>query len=247
MSPRTVHLRVPATCRPRGSRDRERSAITESIEEYVEGIWRLQQEVASVGTGDLAQYMNVAPASVSPMLRRLAEHGLVAHTPYQGVRCTARGHDMAVSLLRKHRLLECLLVDLLGLPWDGVHELACKLEHHISDDVANRIASVVGHPDTCPHGNPIDATRTDEAVRLADVGVGQAVVVARVTDERAEFLAYLLEVGLVPPARALVLERPPFGDVMTLRLDDARRTVPVGREVANAVWVRREANGGSPR
>ena len=120
MAVKEFNIRVPATCRPKGARDHDKSQLTESIEEYVEGIWRLQREVHTVGTGEIAQYMNVAPASVTTMLKKMSEMGLVEHTPYQGVRCTEKGEALAVDLLRKHRLLERLLVDFLGLPWDDV-------------------------------------------------------------------------------------------------------------------------------
>src|SRR5256714_333765 len=171
MPVREFQIRVPATCRP-NAKDHEKSQLTESIEEYTEGIWRLEREVSTVGTGEIAQYMNVAPASVTTMLKRMSELGLVEHTPYQGVKCTEKGEAVAVNLLRKHRLLERLLVDFLDLPWDDVHDLACKLEHYISMDVADQIERALGFPTTCPHGNPVDAMHDDRSVRLADCEVG---------------------------------------------------------------------------
>src|SRR5947208_3048166 len=201
MAVREFQIRVPATCRPKGAKDHDKSQLSESIEEYVEGIWRLEREVDNVGTGEIAQYMNVAPASVTTMLKRLAERGLVEHTPYQSVRCTPKGEELAVNLLRKHRLVERLLVDFLGLPWDGVHDLACKLEHYISMDVADRIAAALGEPKTCPHGNPVDATLEDGSYRLSDAETGTPLTVVKITDEREEFLAYLFDIGLVPGQR----------------------------------------------
>ncbi len=237
MPVREIQLRVPSVCRPRGARDRDRGEITESIEEYVEGIWRLEREVQTVGTGEIAQYMDVAPASVTTMLKRLAELGLVEHVPYQGVRCTEKGEALAVTLLRKHRLLERLLVDFLELPWDGVHDLACKLEHYISLDVADRIEHALGHPTTCPHGNPVDATADDGARRLADASPGDRLSVVRVTDEREAFLAYLQDIGLVPGADVTLLERTPFGDVLSIDVAGRDRPVAVGVQVAASIWV----------
>jgi DtxR family Mn-dependent transcriptional regulator len=240
MPVKDVHLRVPATCRPKGARDRERTEITESVEEYVEGIWRLEREVTTVGTGEIAQYMNVAPASVTTMLKRLADLGLVEHLPYQGVRCTEKGETLAVELLRKHRLIERLLVDFLELPWDGVHDLACKLEHYISGDVASRIARALGDPKTCPHGNPVDAMLDDGSARLSDMAAGPNLTVVKVTDEREEFLSYLYDIGLIPGTQIQILERTPFGDVLTLHVEGRDRPVAVGKEVATAVWVRQK-------
>src|SRR5580658_10514887 len=164
---RELMLRVPPSCRPRQAKDRDPKELTESIEEYTEGIWRLQEELEVVSSGDVAKYMSVSPASATTMLKRLAELHLVEHTPYQGVRLTKRGEEISISLLRKHRLVERLLVDFLELPWEDVHELACKLEHYLSEDVADRIAKAMNYPTTCPHGNPVDATVKDDARRLS--------------------------------------------------------------------------------
>src|ERR1041385_9247257 len=143
---REVQLRVPASCRPKAARDSEKHELTESIEEYTEGIYRLQEEMEVVSTGDIAKYMSVAPASVTTMLKKLSELHLVEHTPYQGVRLTEKGEALSVALLRKHRLVERMLVDFLELPWDDVHDLACKLEHYLSEDVADRIAKAMNYP-----------------------------------------------------------------------------------------------------
>ena len=234
---REVSLRVPATCRPRAARDREKHELSESIEEYTEGIFRLQEEVEAVSTGDIARYMTVSPASVTTMLKRLAEFGLVEHTPYQGVRLTAKGEELSVSLLRKHRLVERMLVDFLELPWEDVHDLACKLEHYLSEEVADRIARALNYPTTCPHGNPVDALAKDSARRLSDTAVGEDLIVARISDERIEFLTYVLEIGLVPHTRIRVQSRTPFGDVMTLHVDGKDAHVAIGRDVAGSIWV----------
>ncbi|HXG24610.1 MAG TPA: metal-dependent transcriptional regulator [Chthonomonadales bacterium] len=240
MAVKDVRLRVPATCRPKGAREHDKNEITETIEEYVEGIWRLQREMDTVGTGDIAKYMNVAPASVTTMLKRLAEMGFVEHTPYEFVRCTEKGKDLAIELLRKHRLIERLLVDFLGLPWDDVHDLACKLEHYISADVADNISRALDNPKTCPHGNPVDATFEDGSWRLDDAVVGDVLRIVKITDERPEFLSYLYEVGLLPETQIKITERTPFGDVLTVEIEGRQKPLAVGREVSTAVWVRRE-------
>jgi DtxR family Mn-dependent transcriptional regulator len=238
MPSRNIYLRVPATCRPISAREAASSRITEPIEEYVEGIWRLQKQVATVGTGEIAQYMNVAPASVTPMLKRMAALGLVEHRPYQGVRCTEKGEAMAVELLRRHRLIECLLVDFLKLPWHGVHDLACKLEHYISPSVADHIDRALGHPSRCPHGNPILDTSADGSVPLAEVSVPSHVEVVKVTDEREEFLRYLTTLNLLPGKRVQLLSRTPFGDVLTLCVEGKEEPAAVGGEVSASVYVR---------
>ena len=234
---REMLLRVPATCRPRAARDREKHELSESIEEYTEGIYRLQDEMEMVSTGDIARYMTVSPASVTTMLKRLVEFGLVEHTPYQGVRLTPKGEALSVSLLRKHRLVERMLVDFLELPWEDVHDLACKLEHYLTEEVADRIARALNYPTTCPHGNPVDARERDSARRLSDAAVGDHLVVARISDERIEFLTYILEIGLLPQTRIHVEARTPFGDVMTLRVAGKDAAVAIGRDVAGSIWA----------
>jgi DtxR family Mn-dependent transcriptional regulator len=231
-----VMLRVPASCRP-SAHNREKHELTESIEEYTEGIYRLQEELEVVSTNDIARYMCVAAPSVTTMLKKLTDLGLVDHTPYKGVHLTEKGEALSIALLRKHRLVERMLVDFLELPWDDVHELACKLEHYISEDVADRIAKALNYPKTCPHGNPVDATENDGSRRLAGGAVGDNLTVAKITDERLEFLSYVMEIGLLPGTRVQVKARTPFGDVMTLRVEGLDEPVAIGCEVANSIWV----------
>ena len=234
---RDIHLRVPATCRPKAAREREKFELTESIEEYTEGIYRLQEEMEVVSTGDIAKYMTVAPASVTTMLKRMAELGLVEHAPYQGVSLTPKGKALSISLLRKHRLVERLLVDFLELPWDDVHDLACKLEHYLSEDVADRIAKAMNYPTTCPHGNPVDATFKDGSYRLSDAETGDRLIVGKITDERMEFLSYVMEIGLLPGTSFYVKSRTPFGDVMTLEIEGKDGSIAIGHEVSRCIYV----------
>ena len=237
---REVLLKVPPSCRPKGANDSQKTELSEIIEEYTEGIYRLQEELEIVGTGDIAKYMCVKPPTVTVTLKRLQELGLADHTPYQGVRLTEKGKQLSIALLRKHRLVERMLVDFLELPWDDVHDLACKLEHYISEDVADRIAKAMNHPTTCPHGNPIDATFNDQSRRLDSCAVGEQMKVVKITDERVEFLTYVLDIGLVPGVRVELKSRTPFGDVMTLGVEQEDGTVAdvaIGRDVAASIWV----------
>ena len=174
---------------------------------------------------------------VTGAAKKLTDIGLVEHTPYKGVHLTEKGEVLSVALLRKHRLVERMLVDFLELPWDDVHELACKLEHYISEDVADRIAKALNYPKTCPHGNPVDATVNDGSHRLEERSVGDELTVAKITDERLEFLSYVMDIGLIPGAHVQVKSRTPFGDVMTLRVEGKDDPIAIGRDVANSIWV----------
>lgn len=226
-------LRVPASCRP-GDQDKSKRLFSESVEEYVEGIFRLQKEVEKVSTGEIATYMCVSAGSATAMIKKLHELGLVHHVPYQGIRLTPLGEKFAKQLTRAHRILERFLVDELELPWNDVHELACKLEHYISDDIIDRIDRKLGHPQFCPHGNPVDPDAADPSVRLQDAAAG-GLRVYKITDERIEFLQHLEEAGLVPGAEFRAVSSTRIDNLIHLEI--AGRPVTVGKEVARHVWV----------
>lgn len=233
MAAREISLRVPASCRPGDQHQRER-AHSESVEEYVEGIFRLQKEVERVSTGEIATYMMVSAGSATAMVKRLAEMDLVEHAPYQGIRLTELGEKVAKQLTRSHRILERLLVDVLELPWNDVHELACKLEHYISEDIIDRIDAKLGYPKTCPHGNPVDADEPDPSTRLQDAKAGR-LRVHRVSDERVEFLQHLESLGLLPGVEFEAVGSSQIDSLIHLQI--AGKEVTVGREVARHLWV----------
>ncbi|MGV3617612.1 MAG: metal-dependent transcriptional regulator [Fimbriimonas sp.] len=233
MPAREISLRVPASCRPGDQHQRER-AFSESVEEYVEGIFRLQKEVDRVSTGEVATYMMVSAGSATSMVKKLAEMNLVEHEPYQGIRLTEFGEKVAKQLTRSHRILERFLVDVLELPWSDVHELACKLEHYISEDIIDRIDSKLGHPTTCPHGNPVDADAPDPSIRLQDAKAGP-LRVHRISDERVEFLVHLESLGLKPGAEFEAIGSSQIDSLIHLRI--AGREATVGKEVARHLWV----------
>jgi DtxR family Mn-dependent transcriptional regulator len=233
MSAKEFSIRVPASCRP-GHEATSQRAFTESVEEYVEGIFRLQKEVERVSTGEIAVYMCVSAGSATTMVKKLAEMALVEHEPYQGIRLTTFGEKVAKQLTRSHRILERFLVDHLDLPWDDVHELACKLEHYISEDIIDRIDTKLGHPATCPHGNPIDIDAPDTSIRLQDAGVGKLRVV-RISDERVEFLRHLASIGMRPGVEFEALGSTAIDSLIHLQIDGRETTV--GKEVARHLWV----------
>ena len=232
-SKETISLRVPASCRP-GDEHKTQRAFSESVEEYIDGIYRLQNEVDRVSTGEVATYMYVSAGSATTMIKKMAELGLVNHTPYQGIRLTEFGEKVAKQLTRAHRILEVFLVDHLGLPWNDVHELACKLEHYISEDIIDRIDAKIGHPEFCPHGNPVNADDPDPSIRLEAARLGR-LRVRKITDERIEFLQYLEDLGLKPGAEFEAVGGTPIDSLIHLKIED--RDVTVGREVGRHLWV----------
>ena len=228
-----ISLRVPASCRP-GDEHKTQRAFSESVEEYVEGIFRLQKEVERVSTGELATYMCVSAGSATTMVKKMADLGLVLHEPYQGIRLTGFGEKVAKQLTRAHRILERFLVDELELPWNDVHELACKLEHYISEDIIDRIDRKLGHPKVCPHGNLVDPDAEDFSIRLQDAPVGP-LRVARISDERVAFLQYLEDLGLKPGTEFEAVGSTAIDSLIHLRVGET--PVTVGMEVARHLWV----------
>lgn len=132
-----------------------RRALTASVEDYLKAVLDLERDGGAAATTSLAARLGVAPASVTGMVRRLAEQGLLTHTPYRGVRLTVAGRRAALTTLRRHRVIEAYLATVLGMPWDRVHAEAERLEHAASDDLVDRMAAALGEPAVDPHGAPI--------------------------------------------------------------------------------------------
>jgi DtxR family Mn-dependent transcriptional regulator len=196
--------------------------LSAATEDYAKAIFALQADAGGpVSTTAVADRLGVTPASASGMLRRLAEHGLVAHRPYHGVELTTDGRRVALRVLRHHRLLETYLARSLGVPWDRVHDEAEVLEHVLSDELEALIADKLGHPTHDPHGDPIPSAELvledRPCERLAALEAGATGVIARVSDSEPEMLRYLAERGIAPGARFEVLERQPFDGPLFVR------------------------------
>lgn len=218
------------------------TSLTASAEDYLKAVYELERRGVAASTNDLAQELRVAPASVSGMVRRLAEQGLLAHEPYRGARLTAAGRLAALRTLRRHRVIESYLVRALGYPWDRVHEEAERLEHAASDELVDRMAEAVGEPAVDPHGAPIPTRdgSVDETHRasLAELAAGARATVSRVRDEDGSLLRYLGELGIRPGAVVAVVERAPFDGPIRLEVDGVERTV--GTPVATTVLVEQD-------
>jgi DtxR family Mn-dependent transcriptional regulator len=211
-----------------------------AIENYLKTMYAVERAGEKITTSALAARLGIQPASVTGMVKRLADMALVSYTPYGAAALTAEGRRAALAVIRNHRLIERFLVDTLSVPWDEVHDEAHKLEHALSDALVDRIEAFLGHPDTCPHGSPIPTADGEIAapiqILLADLSLGQAAVVSEVDDDDAAFLRYLGELGLVPGAEVKPLGMAPFDGPITLRISDQERSV--GASVTNRVWVR---------
>lgn len=211
-------------------------AKTERMEMYLKAVFTLHHTAPPATVSKVAEFMGVSAPSASEMLRRLEQQGYVRGAD-EGFNLTPSGREKATTVVRRLRLAERLLTDVLKLPLAKVYDEACKMEHVISDEVEDRLAAVLGHPATCPHGLPIPGERQPVVATrpLTEVAPGQAVEVASVPEEDSAMVAYLAEQGLVPGASAAVEEVAPFNGPLTIRLGGARRAI--GREVAARVRV----------
>jgi DtxR family Mn-dependent transcriptional regulator len=203
---------------------RHSAAATEAVEDYAKAIYTLAGRLdGPVPTSALAERLDVAPSSVTAMLKRLDEAGLVRHEPYRGVALTADGEQVALEVIRHHRLLEAFLAERLGMPWDRIHDEAEVLEHYISEEFERRIAAELGDPHLDPHGDPIPSADLDVAadrtVPLAELGPGLAATFARVSDSNPEMLRYLAGLGIKPGARIIVLGAEPFGGPLRVEVE----------------------------
>ena len=220
--------------------------LTGSVEDYLKAIYELQ-EMSSLPatTNAIAERLDIAPPSVSGMLRRLAGLELLVYERYKGVSLTASGRRAALRMLRRHRVIEAYLADRLGYAWDMVHAEAERLEHAASDELIDRMARALGEPATDPHGAPIP-TRDGMLVitptrMLAEQPLGARARVANVGDEDGEMLRYLAGLEIRPGAQVTIVARAPFDGPVTVEVSGrgakAERTHVLGHTVARAVMV----------
>jgi DtxR family Mn-dependent transcriptional regulator len=216
--------------------------ITPAVEDYLKAIYQLNQEEPAAGsvTGQrIAERLGVASPSVTNMIKRLSDLGLVQHERYRGVELSESGERIALEVVRHHRLLERYLVEVLGYGWDEVHDEAERLEHHISEALEARMAAALGNPTVDPHGDPIphlDGSVAGAETRpLVELVPGEMATVHRVSDRDPERLRYLEQLGLRPGAHVRLLEALPFDGPLRLEIAGAEQVI--GRSLAAIVQV----------
>ena len=210
------------------------------LEEYLEAIWELEEEGVQVIQARLAEHLEHSAPSVSEMVRRLRADGYI-RVKGRVLSLTPMGQERAVSVVRKHRLAERLLTDIIGLPWHRTHVEACRWEHVISDDVEERLVVLLGNPATCPHGNPIPGAGGPERDlwALAESEPGDRIRLERVTEQvevNLDALVYLDGHGFIPGAAGEVRSKAPDG-TLTIELEDS--TIALGPTLAGQLYVAR--------
>ncbi|HVT90012.1 MAG TPA: metal-dependent transcriptional regulator [Tepidisphaeraceae bacterium] len=213
-----------------------------TVENYLKQLYVAQQDAPGelVTMGRLATIMGVVPGTATSMIKALADSGLVAYEPRSGVRLTSGGEQLALHVLRRHRLVELFLVKILGLDWSEVHAEAEELEHVISDKVLQRIDECLGHPTVDPHGDPIPSARGQinrpPMYSLADCDLARPVRIARIVDQEPAFLQFVNQSGLTPGSGVVVEKRDPIAQAVTIR-PQRGSTITLGSGVAAKILV----------
>jgi DtxR family Mn-dependent transcriptional regulator len=224
-------------------------SLSAHVQDYAKAVYALEaREGGPVSTTELAERLDVTPGSVSGMLRKLSELGLVEHEPYRGVRLTDQGRRVALEVLRHHRLIELFLANELGMPWDQVHAEAEVLEHVLSDDLERLIAARLGDPTVDPHGDPIPSPAFEVDERhtrsLEELPAGTTGHFVRVSDSDPQMLRYLSEHGVALGQRMEVTGRQPFGGPVFVRVEG--RELPLGGQLARKMRIDVETGTAAP-
>ncbi|MGO2750367.1 MAG: metal-dependent transcriptional regulator [Pseudoclavibacter sp.] len=202
------------------------SELSVSAQNYLKVVWSLQEwSDAPVTATIVAERLQLRLSTVSEGIRKLADQGLLEHARYGSISLTSEGRSHALTMIRRHRLLETFLVEVLHYGWDEVHDEAENLEHSVSDLMVERIDVMLGHPERDPHGDPIPSAagevRIPQAVLLSSLGSGVLVVVERISDSDPELLKYFAAQGLTVGARLAIGESDPYSESMLLSVVDA--------------------------
>jgi DtxR family Mn-dependent transcriptional regulator len=226
--------------------DRRSAPASDAVEDYAKAIYAIQlYQEGPVTTSELAERLDVAPSSVTAMLKRLDELELVRYEPYHGVTLTPSGERVALEVIRHHRLIEAFLAESLKMPWDRVHDEAEVLEHYISEELEERMSNALGDPSRDPHGDPIPSAELDladeETVSLADLRSGHGATFTRVSDSDPAMLRYLAERGIRPGAQLRVTGEQPFGGPLYVEVDG--REQALGGRLADKMRVEVERAG----
>jgi DtxR family Mn-dependent transcriptional regulator len=210
-------------------------------DEYLEAICRLQMQHGVARTSAIVKKLNVVPGTVTNTIERLEKKSLVVHEPYKGVRLTEKGYRKALRALRIHRLSERLLTHILDVEWNKAHQVACQLEHGVSNDVANRIEKALGHPRTCPHGNPIPTkcggVIEESSLPLSKLDLREKGIVSKIIDESSDVLEYLERLQIRPEVLLVVVEKAPSKGPITVRVNGKDHAL--SRKIASVIRVQR--------
>jgi DtxR family Mn-dependent transcriptional regulator len=214
---------------------------SKSERELLKALYRLTRDGSEAQTGDLAEALSVTPGTITAAVKRFAERGIVDHRPYRGVELTAKGRGMAVAAIRRHRIVERFLADMLGYAWNEADRLAAAFEHELPAEVEERMYRALDRPAACPHGFPIpepEVAELPELPPLYSLEPGDAAIVAVPGATDNDVIEFLETLGVRPGVRVEIREKHPFEGPMVLRVDGSDRTL--GAKLAHLIYVRKE-------
>ncbi len=223
------------------------AALTKSERETLKSIWRLTSITGLDGgarTGDLAASLNVSPGTMTATIKKLADRGLASHTPYHGVELTEAGRRRAMSIVRRHRVVERFLADMLGYSWSEADRLAPTFEHQLPQEIEDRLYAALDRPATCPHGFPIPGAGTSELPpmpSLYDLSPGDRAMVALPGSTDPDVAMFLEGLGVRPGVEVEIREKHPFDGPLVVSVDGLDRTI--GEKVARQILVRLPRSG----
>lgn len=215
---------------------------TQAVEDYLKHLYMEQQrhEGSLVPTGRLATSLGVTPGTATSMVKTLARRGLVDHEPRRGVRLTRQGHRQAIDVIRRHRIIELFLVEILGMDWTEVHEEAEQMEHAVSEAVLEQMDALLGHPSHDPHGDPIpDASGkvvNSDLPSLDACEAGEGIRIERITDDGQAFLQFVDRTGLTPGTRARIVDRDDAAECLEVKLR-GKAAITIGYPAARKILV----------
>jgi len=216
-------------------------SISNETEEYLEAICRLEEKSGLARTNDLANQLGVVPGSITNTVESLEKRGLIVHKPYRGVKLTEKGRKLALEVLRKHRLAERLITDILRMDWSKAHETACRLEHAIPEDMIKPLEKALKHPQTCPHGNPIPTkygvVPAEETKPLTDLNTEENATIVKITEEKHDLLQHLATMGLRPGETVKIEKKTPVDSLIVVRVREVTHTL--SHDLASAIRVRK--------
>lgn len=214
--------------------------LSPEAEEYIETIYRLQKRNGIAKTKELAKMLHVVPGSITNTIEHLEHHDLVLHEPYRGVKLSKQGEKLALDIIRRHRLAERLLTDMLKAEWSSVHEDACKLEHALTKNIAALLEEQLGYPKFCPHGNPIPTENgiieEQNSISLIEADLEENYIVGSITDEEQKDLEVLAEKKIIPNATIQIIKH--TAEDIILRVEGKKQFLD--KNIASSVKVRKK-------
>lgn len=216
--------------------------LSEKVENYLKNIYKLQEKKKQVSTTLLSEALSVSPASVTEMIKKLSDAGIVTYEPYRGVQLTPSGRKKALRIIRRHRLWELFLVEVLKYPWDEIDEEAERLEHITSGRLENRLDAFLGYPRRDPHGDVIPTAegtiKNPGYAALAECNPGTTVILSRVSDESPEMLKYLSQLGISLKKKVSIKEKIPFDGSLRVVVDEKEQFI--SQKLANHMFTEKD-------